>query len=520
MRLRFRSQLTLIISAIVLATIALISLCADWRINLEFEKYAKEQQHSHAAELAENLSQAYNSEKDSWDFSYVHGVGMTALYEGYIIRLEDAKGVEIWDTEHHDMALCSQVIMDIMEQMEEKRPNLDGHFMVLAYDLTRNNQIMEHAENSQAFEHTGDNQIGDHTKNSQTSEHTDDNKTGNYADNAQTFDHTENTQAVGHLEIQYYGPYFLRESDFKFLASLHLVLFLIGIPALLASIGAALFFAKRISRPLIETAQIATQIAGGNYRIALTESSNTHELYELACAINHMSSSLNQQEILRRRLTSDVAHELRTPLSTLSSHLEAMIEGIWDTSIERLESCYEEIRRISGLVADLEKLAQADSENLQLEKVPLDLQEMLMQAAQVFERAAADKGIVIDSPQGTASSVVPADKDRLMQVITNLLSNAIKYTPTNGVIRLEIKDSETEGVFSIADNGMGIPENDLPLIFERFYRTDLSRSRETGGSGIGLSIAGAIVAAHGGTITVDSELGVGSCFSVSLPKIF
>jgi signal transduction histidine kinase len=457
----FRTQLTLTIALIVFVTVLLISILANTFINMEFEKYAKEQQQAHANDIAANLSSQYNDLAGEWDIEYIHGVGMSAMYDGYMLRLTDLRGNVVWDTENHDMETCTQVMMDIINRMEQKRPGLSGSFVTQEYDLSQNGQ------------------------------------------------------RVGSVAIQYYGPYFLSESDFNFLSSLNLILVIIGALALLCSLAVSGLLARRISRPVIKTAHIATQIAEGNYKIRFDGAIKTLELDELVAAVNHMAASLDNQEVLRKRLTTDVAHELRTPLTAVASHLEAMIEGLWEITPARLQSCYEEIGRISGLVSDLEQLAKVENENLRLTKTDVNLLELAATVAGNFETESAKKNIGV-SVDGTETHV-NADKDRVNQVLTNLISNAIKYTPENGEIRVLVKDTGQSGIVVLEDNGIGIPEKDLPFIFERFYRTDKSRSRSTGGAGIGLTIAKSIVSAHGGTIKAESG-GQGSRFTVTLPK--
>jgi len=368
----------------------------------------------------------------------------------------------VWDAENHDMTACSQMMMDITRRMEQNRPGLNGGFGSREYDLE------------------------------------------------------QDSQKIGSVDIQSYGPYFLNESEFHFLHSLNLVLAAVGLLALFCSLAAGGFLAKRISRPVIKTAHIAKQIAEGNYNIRFEENIKTRELDELVAAVNHMAASLDHQEGLRKRLTTDVAHELRTPLAAVASHLEAMIEGLWEITPGRLQSCYEEIGRISGLVADLERLAQVENESLQLIKADVDLFELSHTVGGNLESECAKKNISL-TVDG-AESHVDADKDRLNQALVNLLSNAIKFTPENGKIHVTVKDTAASGIVLIEDNGVGIPEKDLPFIFERFYRTDKSRSRRAGGAGIGLTIVKSIVTAHGGTITAESSEGQGSHFTVTLPK--
>jgi signal transduction histidine kinase len=462
MRQGLRTQLTKTIVLIVLITITLISILSNILIKIEFDKYAEKQQENRSEDIVANLSSQYNSLTRRWNTGYVHGVGMYALYEGYVLRLYDHSGALVWDAEDHDMALCKQIMDEITDRMEKIRPGLKGEFVSKDYDLKQNGQN------------------------------------------------------VGKVTITYYGPYFLSESDSQFLNALNLVFIVIGGLSLLSSLIVGGYLAKRISRPIVKTAHIAKQIAEGSYNIRFEGKTKTRELEELITAVNHMADSLNRQENLRKQLTTDVAHELRTPLTAIASHLEAMIDGIWETTPERLKSCYEEIGRISGLVADMESLARMESDILKLKKISFDLLELAHAVSSHFEIESTKKNISLKI-QGEPSQI-DADRDRINQVIVNLLSNAVKYTPENGHICITVKDTPENSILTVEDNGIGIPKDELPLIFERFYRTDKSRNRKTGGAGIGLTIAKSIVTAHGGKIEVESELDHGSRFIITLPK--
>uniref|UniRef100_UPI0034A13A35 sensor histidine kinase n=2 Tax=Lachnospirales TaxID=3085636 RepID=UPI0034A13A35 len=242
----------------------------------------------------------------------------------------------------------------------------------------------------------------------------------------------------------------------------------------------------------------------------------TQELTELSNAVNHMAECLETQEAIRRRLTSDVAHELRTPIANVSSHLEAIIEGVWEPTTERLQSCYDELGRISDIISDLEKLRQIEDENMILEKEPVDLLELSQTVQYAFEQE-LDKKQLKCKVSGE-SAVVSGDQKRLHQVIFNLVSNAIKYSTEGGCININVRNETDTATLIIKDQGIGISEKDLPLIFERFYRTDRSRNRKMGGAGIGLTIAKAVVLAHNGKITVESKEGYGSRFVITVPK--
>lgn len=462
MRLDLRTQLIRTIVLIVLITITVISILSNLLIKIEFEKYAQKQQEIRTEDIVRNLSLQYNSLTGEWNIEYIYGVGMYALTEGYVIRLSDQNDAIIWDAEEHDMALCDQIMDDIANRMEKMRPGLNGDFLSKEYDLSQNGL------------------------------------------------------AVGTLAVTYYGPYFLSENDFQFLNALNFVFISVGVLSLLCSIIVGSFMAKRISQPLVKASRIAKQIAEGNYSTRFEDTNPTKELEELIIAVNHLADSLDLQESLRKQLTTDVAHELRTPLAVIASHLEAMIEGLWEATPERLMSCYEEIVRISGLVKDIESLAKAESDLLKLNKSAVDLYELAQNASSHFEIECSKKRITIKALGETSRIYV--DRDRINQVLVNLVSNAINYTLEGGHIEIEVRDTSENSIFSVADDGIGISKDEQQLIFERFYRTDKSRNRRTGGVGIGLSIVRSIVTAHGGKIEVHSELDKGSIFTITLPK--
>jgi signal transduction histidine kinase len=287
---------------------------------------------------------------------------------------------------------------------------------------------------------------------------------------------------------------------------------------LIALIGAMItsrLISQKMIKPILNTVETAKLISKGQYKVMEEDIPDSDELKVLVTTMNQMASSLEQQEKLRKQLTTDVAHELRTPLTTVSSHLEAMIEGVWEPTEDRLRSCYEEIGRITGLVSDLESLSKIEVDNLKLTRTNEDLLEIMNTIKYNFEIETHKKQIDF-TITGTSVSA-PIDKDRIYQVIVNLVSNAIHYTPEGGSISCSVYKSEKEAVLEVADSGIGISEADLPYIFERFYRTDKSRNRRTGGAGIGLTIAKSIIMAHGGSIEVESKSSLGSRFIVRLP---
>lgn len=289
----------------------------------------------------------------------------------------------------------------------------------------------------------------------------------------------------------------------------------VGIISIVFAAIAGIILAGKISVPVKAATRAAKDIAQGNYNNRINTDICTMELSELGNAVNHMAESLDNQEMLRRRLTSDVAHELRTPVANVSSNIEAIIEGVLEPTNERLSSCYNELERITGIITELEKLRQIEGENMILHIGHVDIYELAKEVKLIFENEMSKKNIRCDIIGEHIDVCV--DKDKMSQVLNNLISNAVKYTDNYGNIQITVIQENENVVITVKDNGCGIDDNDIQYIFERFYRTDKSRNRSTGGAGIGLTITRAIVQLHGGTIHVESKKGVGSLFKVTIP---
>lgn len=289
----------------------------------------------------------------------------------------------------------------------------------------------------------------------------------------------------------------------------------VGIISIVFAAIAGIILAGKISVPVKAATRAAKDIARGNYNNRINTDICTMELSELGNAVNHMAESLDNQEMLRRRLTSDVAHELRTQVANVSSNIEAIIEGVLEPTNERLSSCYNELERITGIITELEKLRQIEGENMILHIGHVDIYELAKEVKLIFENEMSKKNIRCDIIGEHIDVCV--DKDKMSQVLNNLISNAVKYTDNYGNIQITVIQENENVVITVKDNGCGIDDNDIQYIFERFYRTDKSRNRSTGGAGIGLTITRAIVQLHGGTIHVESKKGVGSLFKVTIP---
>ncbi len=285
-----------------------------------------------------------------------------------------------------------------------------------------------------------------------------------------------------------------------------------GVAALVA-IGITLFVVARMSRPIVALTDAAAEIEAGARGVRVGLGDAPGELGVLSTAFDRMSESVERQEALRRQLTRDLAHEVRTPLTILRGTTEGLVDGVLEPDHETLRSLHDEVLRLTGLVGDLETLAAADAAALRLEMRRVDLAEVAGAAVALARGAAADAEVALDASLEAAP--VDGDPERLRQVVVNLLSNALRHTPSGG--RLEVRTSSADGAaaLEVLDTGPGIAPEDLPHVFERFYRG--ADAEGTSGSGIGLAVASELVAAHGGSIEARNREGGGAAFTVRLP---
>jgi len=325
---------------------------------------------------------------------------------------------------------------------------------------------------------------------------------------------TVNGQLVGHLLLPPFGH--LTE-DFHVMLSLVLRRFLlIGLAVGGFALAVSLGLSRLISRPVVNLTAATRAVAAGDLSVRVP----THirgEIGALAAAFNDMAQGLAHADELRRNMTADVAHELRTPLSVIRGKLEGVLDGIYPATPEHLAPILEQTQLLTHLVEDLHLLALAEAGQLPLEKRPMDVGDLLRDAQVNFSPQADDRGVTLALDLPPALPRVVADWRRVAQVLGNLLTNALHHTPEGGCVTLSAVASGGWVEVTVADTGAGVPPEDLPYIFERFWRRDKSRSRAGGGSGLGLAIAKQLVELHSGTIGVESNPGKGSRFHFTLP---
>lgn len=279
----------------------------------------------------------------------------------------------------------------------------------------------------------------------------------------------------------------------------------------------AFWLAKGLTAPIRAINRTAMQMTEGNLAVRVERLPND-EIGELGSSLNLLAEKLQQLDALRQKMTADVAHDLRTPLSIIRSHLEAIRDRVIPPAPQNIASILEETLRLIGLVDSLQQIAQTDQVLRQIDNIPFNLDDLLHQVYQSMRPLFTKKAICFSYESSFQQAVVHSDPHALHHILTNLLENAYKYTPTQKEVRLILGENPLSWLIAVEDKGEGIPPDDLPFIFERFYRVDRARNRETGGFGLGLTIVKELVQALGGKIEVQSRLGEGTRFTVYLDK--
>lgn len=291
---------------------------------------------------------------------------------------------------------------------------------------------------------------------------------------------------------------------------------LAGVVALIIALGLGMLFVRRLARPLEELRAAAEQISQGRSppRVNITSSD---ELGRLGETFNQMAESLQRSETLRRQLILDIAHELRNPLMIQQSHLELLLDNIVLPTPQQLQTIYEQNLLLGRLVRDLQLLALADAGELQILRTPIPLGELFQGIVAQMQPRLEERGLTLEADIADDLPTLAVDRQRIEQVLLNILDNACRYTAAGGTIRLSAYREAGAVHVSVRDGGPGIAPEDLPHIFERFYRGDKSRARASGGTGLGLAIAKALIEAHGGRIWAENAPEGGAWFHFTLP---
>jgi two-component system OmpR family sensor kinase/two-component system sensor histidine kinase BaeS len=312
----------------------------------------------------------------------------------------------------------------------------------------------------------------------------------------------------------------VRPADAALDAQAELFLSRVRASLLWAALGAAalslvlgILLSRLLTAPLAQLTAASQAIAAGDLsqRVAIRSEDETAALGR---AFNDMAASLAAAETQRKNLIADVSHELRTPLTVVQGDLQAILDGVYPLEMAQIASLYDETRLLTRLVDDLHDLALADAGQLRIERAPVDLAEVARAAVAQFGPLAEAQGVRLWLAADDPLPPVTGDADRLAQVLRNLLSNALRHTPAGGEVAVSVRGAEARVELAVADTGPGIAAEDLPRVFDRFYRGDRRAGR---GAGLGLAIARQLARAHGGDISAESQPGAGTRFTLRLP---
>ncbi|MGU8857081.1 sensor histidine kinase [Clostridium perfringens] len=406
------------------------------------------------------LSEQYSD--NQWNYKNIEKITYNSLDKGIIVALYDKEDKEIMNIEKNSKDKCNRIMNFIKSSMEGKYGSTTSQFKPVYYPLIKSGE------------------------------------------------------KIGEVRVKFYGPIFYMQNELVFLDIVNKIILGIGVLLILASTIMGFIISRSITRPINKLMTKAKYISKGEYDKKIEINTDILEINDLINSINNLSQSIKEQENIRKRLTGDISHELKTPLTNIQSHLEAMIDGIWEPTEERLLSVKEEAERLSSLVSDMQKLNKYDEASIKLKKDNVNISDIICFVIFQFSNLAKSKNIKIEYEKKNIN--LYCDKDKITQALVNILSNAIRYSNEGSTIFIEERLKDNKVIISIEDQGIGISEEDLKYVFERFYRADKSRTRATGGTGIGLTIVKSIVSSHGGEVKLESKLGEGSKFTIILPK--
>lgn len=461
-KLKLNKKLILSLVSLIIIVILSIALSINSVFNKKFEQYIIRNNENEISNIIDSIRSKYvNGE---WELSSIQQIGEDAISNGIFVDLYDKDSNLVWGAMTYNKNMCHMVMGSIENNMN--------------YMINKNKS--------------------------------------NYTEKLFEIKNLDN-EIIGNIKIGSYGLLYYMDNDVDFLKEINKVITSIGILMVLITIFIAILISNNISKPVEVVSNMANLIGDGDYDNKIDYDSNIVEIDVLIKSINNLSAKLEEQENLRKRLTTDISHELRTPLTSIQTHLEAMIDGIWEPDTERLNSVNEEVIRLTNLVNQLQNLAKFDSEKSKLNLAKVNVKNLIMNVVYNNQGKALEKNINIECDLESIDSYL--DKDKISQVIVNLLSNAIRYTNNGGKIFISSYKENNNLKIQFKDNGIGIPKENIKYIFERFYRVDESRSKNTGGIGVGLTIVKSIIDLHQGTIEVRSELNKGSEFIVILPNL-
>lgn len=463
MKIKLKWRLT--ISYLIISILLVLSLyiVSNYFFQKQFQRYVIDQQNVKNKEIVQIVTNAYSESGQAPSLNFFEEFGDTLLDQHLILSVYDNDNKQLFCMACYKRSNCLHTINNMKKIMEDIYPNFKGEYVEEQYEIIKNDEIL------------------------------------------------------GYVKIGFFGPFFYSDNDQNFIKTFNNIFIGIAIISFIISVILGLIMANTIEKPIKKVIKRTKLISEGDYSRTVDIKTNTPEITELADSVNVLANNLKNQLIIKKQMAGDLAHEFLTPLTTIQNGIDAIIDGVFEASPERLQNLKLEVERLARMVYEIDNLVTNTDDNLKLNITKFNLSDIIKTILKNFESEIYSKNIKINFKNKKCD--IYADKDKISQVIINLISNAIKYTNDNGNIIIDISQTKNNILFTIADDGVGIKKEDLPFIFEYLYKVDKSRSREKGSSGIGLYVVKNIVEAHNGTIEVTSKVDAGSKFTVTLPII-
>lgn len=438
----------------ILVSIIIISIISSYMINNTFDSYLESEQRARFDSIYEEINSLYSgSLLDANEMSLMHYV----VIEGIEITIKDSSGNIVYDSNYNGMGMgMNRRRMNMMHQIPA------GNYKEITYDLYNDNKVIC-------------------------------------------------TLVIGYLDNSY-----ITDSSIIFMDTLKRSLLASGIFAIIIGILVSIVLSRQLTKPIASITNTANKLRDGDLSARSEVINNTTEISQLTESINYLGDTLSKQDIIRKRYASDISHELRTPLTTLKTHLEAISDGIWEANDEHIEILMAEVTRLTKLVDDLKSSFTEEEYSLKINKTEFNISKELDSIITSFEPLFTKENYLIES-KIEDNIIINMDKEKFNQIINNLLSNSLRYLNKDGKVVITLDRLRSDIILKLSDNGIGIKEEDLKNIFNRFYRADISRNKTTGGTGLGLAIVKSIVEAHNGQINVRSQYGKGTEFIITLP---
>lgn len=461
-----RTRVILLMLAGIISSILLVSIITNITVFDKFDSYMKGEQRNKINEIIELVQKSYEV-NGGWTDESLQYIQTSPVLRDFNITIKD---------KHDNIVLLSQMTNAMLQ-----------HHINMMYKLGHDVKGMSMADYSSSEDY-----------------------------NIGKYELSIRNALIGSIEIGYLGPFKITESEVQFSKSINNAIIYASIFSVIIAIILGVYFSKVITRPILKINRVANDIRKGKLNTRIEEKDKIIEFRELSSSINHLAMSLEEQQKQRQRLTTDISHELRTPLTILQSHLEAMLDGVWEPTKDRLNIFKGEIDRLIKLVEELKYLIDIENHKLVLQKEEFNLTQLLNGVIENYRYQANKQDVTLINEVSEGIFIV-GDKNKINQAIINLISNALKFTSSSGYIKVKAINIDNNIIIEIEDNGIGIDKEDLPYIFDRLYRSDRSRSRKTGGTGIGLTITQKLISAHNGKIEASSVKGVGTKFTIILP---